>query len=385
MSEPKDAGPPLDAVTRALADEDLLLPETVAEVARAEAEIDEAEVELPERLRSFAVEQESPARGARAEVTPLFAVPRTKASRAPAFFAGAVTGLLAAAAALFVILRLEDSGTAPIGGTPDDQVTHDPRPSGPVPLQLSEECVGCCAGSACGAASAELRACPSGRACVACAADDQRSAYRIRLSAISVSPEGAAWLSKEAHSLEGAKLCASAGERSLGCRAALEEPGDLIEWSSLPTATTSAQLVGGVVVSLVDTKGTILGRWTNSVHVSPDTLCRGVSLRLTGSDSELVLGKVSAFFDDSYFVELGRRGSVSELTELSKQFSWQGGAPAIYETKQAGQGRFVLTLGPYSLARAEKLRWAVLDAKRDATLTTGADHVGSARPATPER
>ena len=81
------------------------------------------------------------------------------------------------------------------------------------------------------------------------------------------------------------RVIAIAG-KELGCRSATEQNDDLLRWASLPEPTTSAQLAGGVEVTLRNRAKTAIGYWSNSVHLSPETFCRGVVVRDLGRDDD---------------------------------------------------------------------------------------------------
>jgi hypothetical protein len=175
------------------------------------------------------------------------------------------------------------------------------------------------------------------------------------------------------------QLCATIQGRAIGCRSAVEAPGDLLEWVSLPVATLASQLVGGVAITLQAPDASVLATWSSSIAVSSEILCRGVAARLTQEGSE-PLGRVSLFFDDAQFVELTRAASVAELVAEQGRISVEGAGLSIYETSAAGAGHFALVLGPTDRARAETVRWQLLDQKLEAKLTFGEDHKGRPRP-----
>jgi hypothetical protein len=117
----------------------------------------------------------------------------------------------------------------------------------------------------------------------------------------------------------------------------------------------------------------------SAVTLSVDTLCRGVAARLALPDGK-VIGKVSTFFDDAVFVELGRAETVREALAFEQGYAFSGGAPDVYETAGEGARRFALVIGPLSQARADRVRWQLLEREKEPTLTFGEDLRGSPRP-----
>jgi hypothetical protein len=188
-----------------------------------------------------------------------------------------------------------------------------------------------------------------------------------------------AWFDAEQLKLHELELCALAKGKPLGCRPAGEGPDDLLNWSSLPTASTRDQLVGGIEIRLVSRDRGTLAEWKNSVLMSSETLCRGVAATLDAGKGGPV-GKVSAFFDDAYFVEIARAESVKTLEEHRARLEGQTDSVAIYKTSQTGDGTFALVAGPLSREPAEAVRWQLLDQGVQAKITFGEDHEGRPRP-----
>ncbi len=389
-------------VAEALRSRDLLIPETPDEVRRVEEAIDEDAVELPAGLRSFSAGRRKSAReetsqkrekspvalradeaeepSTPTDATPERAVAEVRRLRTARVWAFAGT-LAAAAAIAFVWLSRSPPTveTPPIGGAQDELQVPPPAPPKKMRLDLSADCRECCAGAQCADANDDLRTCPSGRDCVACETPSGKNAYKIRVSALGLSDAGLAWAKRDGRDLSTLKICATAHGTSLGCRSATEDPSDLLDWISLPAATTSSQLLGGVRVTLESADQSAVASWQSAVHVGPETLCRGVAARLTTPTGEAI-GRVSVFFDDAYFVELARAATVTALLEKQEQFLFDGGAPALYETSADGNRRFALVLGPTTRRQAEKLRWQLLDQDFDAPITFGEDHRGRPRP-----
>jgi hypothetical protein len=104
-------------------------------------------------------------------------------------------------------------------------------------------------------------------------------------------------------------------------------------------------------------------------------LCNGLSIKVKQPDGE-VLGMLSAFLDDTYFVELGRGSEPAKLAELARSYRFEGVVPKIFETSAKGDVHFALVLGPMGKSAAERARWAVLQRKGQAKIAIGADHMG---------
>jgi hypothetical protein len=371
----QDAGETLSPeLNTALGKLGMLLPETLDEVRRAELEHDANDAPLPRALQHFR------ARDNVVQFAPRPApAPRTGYARA---WLGATVAFALGAAAASVLwsraARDHESQQLPIGGADAELRESKTPPTEPVRLRVNG-CSECCAGSQCGQAKEELKQCPSGRACVNCSAGDGPNSYKLRVSALALSDAGKAWAQSQKVQLDKLQLCATIQGRAVGCRSAVETPVDLVEWVSLPVATTAAQLVGGLSIALLAPDSSTLANWSSSVSVSPELLCRGVAARLAPESGE-PLGRVSLFFDDGQFVELGRAATVADLLGRQRGIVFEGGALDIYETSGAGAQRFALVLGPTDRARAEAVRWQLLEQKLEGKLTFGEDHRGRPRP-----
>lgn len=396
-------------LSRALGNTDRLIPETPDEVARAEAEqsaaekqegaFDESENDaLPARLRSFGgfdgAQHESHARvtgppseqssrrakeneSTASNVTSLGERRRSHALRYALGFA------LGAAAATFVWLQQQPESEVappPIAGVPTELEPTPQPPKGKAKIDLSTVCVGCCGGSQCKSAPEAMRTCPSGRSCVECEAADERNVFKLRLSAVGLTDEGKSWLKENEMDLGALSVCANVQGRKLGCRSAAGDAQDLVKWWSLPVTTTTPQLIGGLGVELKQSpEGMSFASFDSAVTVSADTLCRGVAARLALPDGRII-GKVSAFLDDTHFVELARASSVPELLRHKEQYEVSGGVADVYEANAGEAERFVLAIGPLGRGAAHRTRWQLLEQEREATITFGDDYVGSPRP-----
>lgn len=389
-SDPDPELPP--DIAKALAKSGLLLPETPSEVAAAESEQGLQDLELPENLRQFRARSS----GARAlgvsSAEPLPLGPERPPSNVVALgsarrgklrpWIGSALGFALGAAAASVVWQQRaterQDPNVHVGGVASELRQPKPPPAEPLRIRV-EGCNECCAGTQCAAAKDEARTCPSGRSCVACSPGDAPNAYKIRISALALNDVGKTWLGTQTVALEQMQLCATIQGRALGCRSAVEAPGDLLEWVSLPVSTLASQLVGGVAITLQAPDARVLASWSSSIAVSSEILCRGVAARLA-KDGGDPLGRVSVFFDDAQFVELKRAASVPELVLEQSRINVEGGSLSIYETSAAGPERFALVLGPTDRARAEAVRWQLLDQRLDGKLTFGDDHKGRPRP-----
>ncbi len=377
-----------------LAELDMLLPETPDEVARAERELQEASVQLPPRLAQFEPATKPPVLRLvpnRAEASAPTETPQTEehaTAQSPNRWLSGGLGFLLGAAAVAVawLSTPKPEPSPPTMGGVGNELRERPEPldNEPLKVQLAASCDNCCAGSECRAATGDATSCASGRTCISCGTADAKNAFRLRISAVGFGETGRAWATQHG-ALENMQVCAQAQGRTLGCRPAIEHPTDLVEWTSLPVASTSSQLVGGLELQLrLTEKGKeprTLATWSNSVTVSADTLCRGLAARLATPEGQIV-GRVSAFFDDAYFVELARAGTVADLLETEKRFEFVGdrdGGPRIYQTSGA-QLEFALVIGPTDRARADDIRWQLLDQGFEAPISFGRDHRGAPRP-----
>lgn len=71
--------------------------------------------------------------------------------------------------------------------------------------------------------------------------------------------------------------------------------------------------------------------WTKPIETNPTVLCNGIAIKPRLPDGELV-GSLSIFLDDSYYVELGRASRTQALLEATSQLKFAGGYPLLYQT-----------------------------------------------------
>ncbi len=90
--------------------------------------------------------------------------------------------------------------------------------------------------------------------------------------------------------------------------------------------------------------------WTHPVVASPEVLCKGLAVQLRAGTE--IAGRLSAFIEQTHFVELAREPTLPELTTRRSEFDFQGIEPRVYETSQTGR-RFALVLGPLDRERAQ--------------------------------
>lgn len=374
-------------LTEALAAQGRLIPETPEEV-RAQGHLaDDPELALPPHLAEF----EYRAQAVNSPASNVIALETRRAERAPrkprawpGYLAG--FGLGAAAATVFWVTTQRPVEPPPTVGGAGTELRTSPTAEAKsnYDLQLASSCDTCCGGAACKTAKdpAIGNSCASGRQCISCDLGSEKNAYKLRISAVGFTEEGRKWASSHGGTTQ-LQVCAAQQGNALGCRGATEEPGDLLEWSTLPIATTTGQLLGGLRLELRPKNAApdapALASWSTPVTVTSDTLCRGLSARL-GTDA-LNIGRVSVFFDDPYYVELARAASVSELLLSKNKFRIAGeDATKIFETTGPGDQAFALVYGPADRANAEKVRWQLLDQNLNAPIVLGADFRGQPRP-----
>lgn len=397
-STPPSSEPPLgrelaEAVTSAMAAQGRLFPETPDEVAKLEQSLDIAEFPLPERLREF--DDRFERTSAEAPLTEVVHLEERRRSgirsasprrwlRDVAWFA---LGAAAAGVLWFTSTDTAEPEVAVSGVGSELKPSATTTAPSSTTLRLDSSCNDCCAGAECTNPSAVkdpdgTLSCASGRKCVSCNSDSEKNAYKLRISAIGFTPEGRLWAANYG-GVGNLQVCAEIQGKSLGCRSAVEEPEDLLEWSSLPVATTSGQLVGGLRIHVRALNAPVgqppLAEWANAVTVKTDTLCRGLSARF--NVGELNIGRVSVFFDDPYFVEIRRAGTVGELLDLQRTFAITGNdALRVYETTSSADQMFALVYGPTDRPRAERVRWQLLDQNLNAPIVVGSDYRGQPRP-----
>lgn len=365
--DPDDDELELDARTvRALREADDLLPLSEAEVERAEAQLSD-DLELPEALSRYR------APGARREQ------PRPPASQRARWLSHSVAAALGALAAGLALSWLRTPPAAPAtsaGGELIRSASSTPAPKH-VPVSFRSRCEReCCAGSQCAAASEALRACPSGIRCIGCATDNATGGpYRLRLGTIVPSEEG----QKRLPLSEPLELCVASSTTGVArcLPASGESNGE--SWRLLQQVTPIQELLTGLSVELRKRgEPQALASWRHVVSPTPDVLCKGLAIQL--SEGGEVLARVSAFVEQTHFVELSRAATVPALLQMLARFDISGIEARIYETSRAADGRFALTFGPLEKADADTLRWQMLDHGVEASVSHGLDFVGAPRP-----
>ena len=250
-------------------------------------------------------------------------------------------------------------------------------PATHVPLTFKSRCEReCCAGSQCSSASEGLRACPSGIRCIGCATDNATGGpYRLRLGTMVPSEAGQKVLPLEAP----LELCVLSSTGEARCLPALGESNGE-GWRLLKTVSPIQELLVGLTVELRKRGETsALASWKHPVSPTPDVLCKGLAIQL--SDGTEMLGRVSAFVEQTHFVELSQAATVPQLLKTLARFDISGIEPRIYETSRPADGRFALTFGPLDKPDADALRWQILDHGLEASVSHGLDFMGSPRPA----
>lgn len=393
--EPKDvegAEPALEAlVADAFAKRGELPPTTEAEVLAAMADGVEHEGELPASLAAPSFERASAHASAQtSERAPASAGAasqrvvslddlrrqREKLKARPSWASHAVTfGLGAAAAAALLVStrpRPTEPSTDPAAGVPTTSAsTPIEAPPAPLSIPAVTACAGeCCAGSACAAAKGELRKCVGGKTCLGCE-ESPTAAYRVRIGNLVPARK------TEPERLRSVDLCVRVGASAWSCEPAVQEVTARPEGRTLPTVVSAADLRQSIELEL-RTRGVkeALGGWRESVRVGPTVLCHGLGALIT-TEKKDDLGSVAITLDDTHFVELARSAEVSELKAARRGFLFADVVPSLVETKGAGRERFALTVGPLDKVVADRLRWAVLEGKREAQVSLGADYVGS--------
>jgi hypothetical protein len=366
-----DDEPGLDASTlRALRDADDLIPTTDAEVERAEATLSD-DLELPQGLRSY----EPPASRAPDNV-------RKLPQQRPRWLTHSAAAGLGALAAGLAFWWLRPEPVTPVTAAGGELVRpSSSAPAAHVPIVFRSRCEReCCGGTACQAASEALRACPSGARCVGCGTDNVSGGpYRLRLGTLVPSEAGQQLLPPGAP----LELCVVATNGNAQCLPALGETnGD--SWRLLKTVVPLQELLLGLHVQLRKRGETQpLASWKHPVTPTPDVMCKGLAIQL-GADEDLKegpLGRLSAFIEQTHFVELSRAAAVPQLLKTLARFDVSGIEPRIFETSRAADGRFALVFGPLDKADADALRWQVLDHGVEANVSHGLDFIGSSRPA----
>lgn len=371
----------LEQLAAVLAERGDLLPTEMAHVAREEADLD-PDLELPDSLRLWA--PRPPAAGAAGtlqgqgnargpgSVRAISARPKTPWLN----YAGAALFGAAAATALFVSRAPRDEGS--LGIAPSGERTARVTPVvPPAPrIELSAEACGngCCAGASCASASADLRECPSGRACVGCGtlsgeAQSGEERFRLKLGSLALTPEGSK--ARDANAWDSLELCLRVGSSDFSCAPAHRNGDADRTWTALPLVASSQDGLAGFELQIRARGKGPVASWGGPVAINPTVLCKGLVLKPKFGDS--VLGTVSLFLDDTHYVELGRGTSLRTLTESGAVFAGTR-RPRIFQ-RAGREPSFALSVGPVGYAEAERLRASVLRQGGDARIVLGLDYV----------
>lgn len=356
-----------------------LMPTTEEQVARAERDGVELEVELPDELRELG----EPARRAEQNVVQLEDRRRSPTSR---WLGHAAAGVLGAAAAsvFWIWFRSPPDEIRPTpAAEPNPPAASSSASVRPVEIGPVRACPPpCCAGKACEAAEPLLRSCSSGRACIPCALDHLHgSLYRLRVGSLALSVDGQQ--RRDGERWGSLEVCARVGSAEPACIAAHAGAASDEVWTSLPGVASAQDLAAGFDLTIrVKGARTPLASWKHAVVVNPTLLCRGLSVAPKTTTGE-TLGTLSVFLEDAHYVELARSSKVSPLVERQRGLTFADVVPEVYETREAGERRYVLAAGPLDKPTAERLRWKLLDRELDATLGTGVDWVGQPRVEAP--
>ncbi|NUO50847.1 MAG: hypothetical protein HOV80_18500 [Polyangiaceae bacterium] len=389
MTTERDHDPDEEAIDRLVADaltrRGDLVPTTVAEVERAEADGVEYEGELPASLRELAPEKEQAPRTRRGgevgaamseRVVSLEAARRARETRRGSTLSYAGTfaaGLAVAAGVSFILGKPTGRPLEPepgAGPTPATSTSAEPvKRSVAVPAVRSCD-EGCCGGTSCEAAKGELRKCASGRSCVRCEQPANGAAYRVRIANVVPAEKYAGPPMAELD------LCGRVLGGEFSCIPAFSEPSDKAPERSLSKLVTASDLATGLELELRP-RGTklVIGRWRDSIRLGPNVLCQGLGALVTAEKKEDV-GSLAISLDDPYYVEIARAPDVIALKARRAELVFEDVTPFVVETSASGDRRFVLGAGPFDQATAEKLRWLLVERGESATTTLGADHQG---------
>jgi hypothetical protein len=234
----------------------------------------------------------------------------------------------------------------------------------------------CCGGADCSKAPSELSQCPSGQTCLDCNPKTSDGPYRLRLGSMILAPGAERLLEPDrAPPLE---LCVVAPGAPAACLPALSTGTTDETWRLLGRISSAQDLLSGLRIE-VRRQGepATLASWTHPVVASPEVLCKGLAVQLRAGTE--IAGRLSAFVEQTHFVELAREPTLPELTTRRAEFDFRGIEPRVYETSQPGR-RFALVLGPLDRERAQALRWSVLESGREASVSYGLDLVGTPQP-----
>lgn len=353
-----------------------MVPTTTREVEDAEADGVELEGDLPAELAEY----RPPSKRNPEKVANVRSLDEARDKRARAsggFGTHALAGLVGAAAAAALLLANNDRRTVPSGPDASRSVPTVTAAAGnPPPLVLENvgDCEkGCCGGADCEASKSDMATCPSGRTCISCSqAELAASEYRLKIGGFA--PAELARKSLEAGPLE---VCVRVASSELVCAPAFTDK-DGERWTELPLVATSGDVLSGVTVQVrfVGAKAP-LAEWNGVVAVTPVVLCKGMLVEPKTKIGEL-FGTLSMFVVDTHYVELGRAADTASLRRLADGVETD--LPlAIFETTAAGAERFALVVGPMTKPDAERIRWTLLEAGREASAVTGTGYRGDPR------
>lgn len=358
-----------------------LIPLSSAEVAEAEARGVAFEGELPDSLKRY-----SPGAGDVPKNVVSLASHRASQRAWVGQGLAAILGAAAAVAVLWSWQRYQAETKTVVGREP-----HSPLQSNPVlpaggqrtPVTTSPLCSeACCAGSDCAAAKSPLKECASQRRCIHCDVGAADSRMRIRIGRLAPSETTQFLLDKSpGRALE---LCVRVASSELLCTPAQANTPQDEAWAALPLVASPADLLGGLTVQVRWVgESDAMAMWSKPIETNPTVLCNGIAIKPKLPDGELV-GSLSIFLDDPYYVELGRAPRTQSLLDATSGLKFAGGSPFLYETTAAANERFAMSLGPFDRATADSVRWAVLHQGGDAKIVLGFDYRGTAaRPPQP--
>ena len=391
-----------DALESAVADAFVrkgeLVPTTVAEVRAAEDRGVDFEGDLPATLRDLSFDEapqianrdEHEHRAAASQrIVSIDDLRRAREEKqagatrtaSPWSHAGAFAAGLALAAGVALFLR------APAGSS-----TAHPEPGGaPVPsasgsaepvidrvsIPAVRACAAdCCAGSSCAAAKGELRACASGRACLACGEPPAPNASAYRVHIANLVPTKVL----DGTSLASLDICGRVAGADWSCVPAYAEPSALPASRTLAKLASAADLATGLEVELrPHGQKDVLGSWRDSVRLGPTVLCRGVGA-LVANDKGDHVGSLALTLDDPYYVELARAADVDSLKRRRASFDFVDVTPSLVQTSGDPAHTFALVVGPLDLSTSDKLRWALLEKSQEVRTVLGEDFVGAPMP-----
>lgn len=375
-------------VARSLVQKGELIPIEVDQVRAAEDDGVELEGELPESLRELGALGPSPKRltqpadvhgpAVSQRVVSIDELRRARVEKAESRWSHLATFAIGAAVAAGVALFLRAPGpTAPQreqGGGPEPAASASSEPTVErVSIPAVRSCSSdCCAGSACASAKGELKACASGRTCLACSeVPDSKAAYRVRIANLVPTK-----LLDETP-LAALDVCGRVLGGEWSCVPAYAEPKAVPDARAFSRLVSASDLASGLEIE-VRPHGAkdVLGHWRDSVRLGPTVLCRGIGGLVTNDKDEHV-GSLALVLEDPYFVELGRSADVDTLKKQRATLDFADVTPALVETTDQGARRFALVAGPFDPSTADKLRWSLLEKKQSATTVLGGDFVGT--------